>query len=309
MFGIMFWRKFMDRLMEMFSIQKHQNKVVGRTYRTPEEATKEFCLHLIGEVTELLRETNYKSHRSDKVVIESNLKEEWIDIFKYWMSIGIANGWDDITLVEEFNRKTEVVKHRYEVEKEMNLKTKKDLVALDIDGVLADYPLSFQNFIKEKTGVWVDIKGYDIYDEYSEVLGRDKLLELKHEYRESGQKRFIPVCEGAKDLCDRIHERGFGIIFLTSRPYKQYNRIFADTMEWLDKNGLKKSGDAIIFDEDKNYKAVREFPNIEFMVEDNGKFALNIAKLGYKVFLVDKLYNKDVSHKKITRLKTLGELW
>ena len=297
-----------DRLKLLFDVQKTQNNKISPVFKNKESATKEFCLHLIGEVTELMRETNYKTHRKDRLVIESNLKEEWIDIFKYWLSIGIANGWDEKMLVEEFARKTNVVDHRYEVEQEMDLKNKKDLVALDIDGVLADYPISFQNFIQEKTGVWVDIKGYDIYDEYSHVLGRDKLIDLKHQYRESGQKRYIPVCDGAKELCDRIHSDGLGIIFLTSRPYKQYNRIFADTLFWLEENGMKKKGDAVIFDEDKNYRAIKEFPNIKLMVEDNAKFAQNIASLGYKVFLIEKSYNRGITHGKIDYVKTLEEV-
>ena len=69
-----------------------------------------------------------------------------------------------------------------------------------------------------------------------------------------------------------------------------------------------RDGDAIIFDEDKNYRVIRDFPHMKFMVEDNGKFAMNIAKLGYRVFLIDKPYNKDIGHENITRIKMLEEI-
>lgn len=278
------------------------------TQSEKETHTKDYCLQLLGEVSELLREINYKTHRKNHQVIESNLKEEWIDIFKYWLSLGVLWGWDFKDFEEEYVRKSKVVEQRFgqELGKDWNSETK--CVALDIDGVLADYPLSFQNFIKQKTGAWVNLKGYDLYHEYGEVIGQERIRELKQLYRESGQKRHIPLCGGAKALCDEIHSKGYRIIFLTSRPYKQYSRIFADTMEWLEKNGLKREGDAIIFDEEKNYKAIREFPSIEFMVEDNSKFAMNIAKLGYKVYLVDKNYNQGTEHENIKRIMKLGEI-
>ena len=73
-------------------------------------------------------------------------------------------------------------------------------------------------------------------------------------------------------------------------------------------NGMKKKGDAVIFDEDKNYRAIKEFPNIKLMVEDNAKFAQNIASLGYKVFLIEKSYNRGITHGKIDYVKTLEEV-
>ena len=273
-----------------------------------ENHTQKYSLWLMGEVQELLREINSKSHRKRHRVIESNLKEEWIDIYKYWLSIGLIWGWTPEDFIEEFKRKSDVVELRYNQEVEADLLLDKRLVAFDIDGVLADYPLWFQTFVQKKTGIWIDIKSYELYDEYAAVLGQERIRELKHEYRESGEKRNIPLCDGAKTTLDYVHAKGLRVVFLTSRPYKQYARIFADTMEWLENNGLKRAGDAIIFDEDKNYRVIRDFPHMKFMVEDNGKFAINIAKLGYKVFLIDKSHNQDVEHENITRINKLEEI-
>ena len=183
----------------------------------------------------------------------------------------------------------------------------KNFIIADIDGVLADYPKSFQDFIKDKTGMWVDLQGYDLYEEYGVVIGMDRVYELKHEYRETGQKRFIPLCKGAKKLCDTEHENGCSFIFLTSRPYKEYKRIFADTMEWLKKNGLMKKGDVLFFNEEKDWKIIKDFPNVQYVIEDNSNFALRMANYGKQVVLVDQIYNQNCDHKNILRVKDLED--
>lgn len=302
----------MKSLKEIWKIQSDFNEMVhGKTKDMNEieitDWTKQMILELFSEVNEFLREINFKRHRKPTITIKSNMIEEWIDIFKYWLTIGILQGWTPEDFTTEFWRKSEVVAQRFEQEKNAIVGGK--LVALDIDGVLANYPLSFQNFIKEKTGVYVELIGYDLYYEYGEVLGQEKILELKHEYRESGYKRFIPLVDGAAKLCGKLHKQEYHIIFLTSRPVKQYKRIEADTLYWLKENQLMLKGDSIIFDEEKNYKVIRNFSNIKFMVEDNLIFATNIAKLGYKVYLLDQRYNQtNVLHKNIIRIKQLGEI-
>ena len=269
--------------------------------------TKQMILELFSEVNEFLREINFKRHRKPTMTIKSNMIEEWIDIFKYWLTIGLLQGWTPENFLDEYKRKSDVVLQRYQQENEIDYDNDK-MVALDIDGVLAKYPESFQNFIKEKTGVYVELQGYDLYEEYGMVIGRDIVEDLKCEYRESGQKRYIPLMYGAKSLCNRLHKKGYIIIFFTSRPVKEYKRIEADTNYWLKHNNLMLKGDAIMWDEEKNYKAIRNFPNIEFMVEDNSKYAENVAKLGYKVYLLNHRYNQDAKHKNIIRIKRLGEI-
>ena len=270
--------------------------------------TKDYVLYMHSELSEMLREINYKCHRNEKDIIESNVKEEWIDIFKYWLSIGLLWDWNPETFIGEFERKSEVVEQRYIQEKQLDLVNKDRCIAVDIDGVLANYPISFQNFIMKKENVWVDLKGYDLYEQYAGVLGRERMIELKHEYRDSGEKRNIPVCDGAKEFLDHFYDEAYTIILLTSRPYKKYSRIFADTIEWLKKNDLKYH--AIIWDEEKNYEAIKQFPKIEFMVEDHPRFAINIAKLGYRVYLVDRPYNQGVenTHEKIDRVKSVKDI-
>lgn len=302
----------MGRFEDIWKHQKIFNDNFVKSDLTQEEKeiwTKDYCLWLSSEIHELLGEINYKGHRKyHSLITPSNLIEEWIDIFKYWLSIGLIWGWDVDEFIDEYYRKSSVVEQRFQQEIHARIKPSDKIVMLDLDGVLADYPNSFQNFVKDKTGIWIELQGYDLFYEYGEVIGRDKIRELKHEYRETGQKLNIPLCDGAVELCNGLHDKKYRIIFLTSRPIKQYSRIFADTLAWLDKNGLKKTGDVVIFDEEKDYKVLKEFPKLKFMVEDNPKFAMNIAKLGYKVYLIDKKYNQNCEHENVIRINHLKEI-
>ena len=272
-----------------------------------QEHTKEYVLMLIDETIELLNEINYKQHRMPKDTLTiSNIREEWIDTFKYWLSIGLIWGWTPKTFVDAYFDKSLVVEQRHKQELELDLKKDERIIGVDIDGVLADYPVSFQNFIKSETGIWVDVNSYDLYEAYEQVISRTDMIQLKHKYRESGQKRYIPICEGAVQFLNNMKKQEYTIVLLTSRPYEQYERIFGDTIHWLHKNKLQY--DAILWDEEKNYKAISQFPNMKFMVEDNLKFANNVAKLGYKVYLIDKLYNQGDKHPNVIPVKKLEEI-
>lgn len=116
-------------------------------------------------------------------------------------------------------------------------------------------------------------------------------MKLKDKYRQTGQKRFIPVCEGAKEMLTWLREQGYKIMLLTARPYKQYKRIFADTMEWLENNNLPY--DSIIFDEKKEERLIKEFgkDRIEFFIDDVVDNANTISRLGVPYYLITRPYN------------------
>lgn len=55
--------------------------------------TKDYILHMISETNSLLEEINWKMHhKKSKDVNRRELILEWIDVFKYWLSIGLVWG-------------------------------------------------------------------------------------------------------------------------------------------------------------------------------------------------------------------------
>lgn len=258
---------------------------------------------------EFIRETNWKNHRKQDInIIKSNMKEEWVDIFKYWLSIGVLWGFKPENFIDEYYRKSEVVRQRYKQEKMLNFNGNK-IAGIDIDGVLADYPERFISYVNEKIGTSFkveDLKEYNLYEAITDVP-TDVMLDLKDEFRKSGELKNMKVMDGAKNFLYKLKDNNYHIVLLSARPYKEYKRIFADTQEWLDKNNLLY--DAILWDEDKCNRLIREFGNekIEFFVEDHIENANDVAKTA-KCYLVNRPYNRGSVKRNVKRVCKLSEI-
>lgn len=271
-----------------------------------------YHLALMREVGEVLDTVDWKIHRKEhKSTIRSNTLEELIDCFKYWMCLCQLHGFTPEEIEEAYYQKSIVVeqRHKQEIVDAINLSNCK-VVGVDIDGVLADYPRSFVEFINKELGTNYDHRKVDNYN-VPQALGLsvETGMRLKDKYRQTGQKRFIPVIPGAAEFLQKLRNHGYKIMLLTSRPYQKYKRIFSDTMEWLQKNNLVF--DSIIFDEKKEERLVKEFgvDKIEFFVDDVAKNANTISQLGLPCYLIDRPYNKDAKlGQLVTRVNNLQEI-
>jgi|LSQX01.1.fsa_nt_gb uncharacterized HAD superfamily protein len=276
-----------------------------------QDHTKEISLHLISEVYEVLREMNWKLHRRESIdeVRTDKIEEELIDVFKYWLTLAQIWGMTPESFVQQFYRKSEVVEQKYKQEFSLKLLEDENVIGVDIDGVLCNYPEDFVKFMERETGKDLSsftLKEYNLYSALGEILGEKTIRELKHKFRISGEKSNLSVVKGAREGLSFLKSKGYTIVLLTARPYKEYPRMFADTMEWLKKNELPY--DAILWDEDKLSKITREFPKINFMIEDHLGNSEKIARKGYKVFLIDKTYNQGETDKNIKRVSGWREI-
>ena len=296
--------------------QKFNELVMGKKLNQlnlaeKQQWTKEYILHLHSETDELLREIAWKVHREEPTpIILSNLYEELIDSFKYWLSIALLWGFTPERMFEEYYRKSSVVEQRWKQEKKLFAKAGRKIVAVDIDGVLFRYVDSFLDFVERETGVdLVNLRKPEtpnLYDHLSGILGYGRLLQLKDRYRQSGQKRNGYLLSGAREFLMNLKQKGFTIILLTARPYKKYKRLYADTIEWLKKYELPYDG--IVWNERKNEVIYQEFPDLAFMVEDMSEKAESVARLGCKVYLLDRSYNQASENKNVLRVKDFAEI-
>ncbi len=252
--------------------------------------SKEWIIHLEREIYEFLDETDWKMYRSSAgSVVDSNLLEEWIDTFKYLLGLVQIWGFDEYKIVREFARKSSVVEYRYSMEKRLNrvrLSGEK-VVGVDVDGVLNDYPDCFLQWVEFEEGIYASNLKI-----LKEKVGYRRYLDLKCEYRESGEKVNQIVEDGAKEFLSELRSLGFAVVALSKRPYWRYHRIYADTLEWFEKNELEV--DAILFHPEKHRKIVEDFPNLVAMVEDDPNVAREVVTIGIPVALIDKELNRGV---------------
>ncbi len=269
------------------------------------EWSQKFILHISREIFEVLNELPFKFHRSYKnfKTQRKNIVEELIDVQKYlW---GLFQIWevDFEEFEEEFLRKSSVVKQRYNQEFNIDFDINKKIVIFDIDGVIANYPGYYIDFInKERNTQYKDM--FDIKNNVS----KKERIELKDKYRNTGIKRELPIIQDSVDFINSIDQSKYYIVLLSSRPYSKYLRIYADTLEWLKKNNINY--DYIFWDEKKDRKILENFdPNqVEFMIEDNLYFSNKVSQIGIKVYLLDNIYNKGECLKNVERIQSIKEI-
>lgn len=293
----------MDKLERIFDLQRNFERdflkfngidLDNISSEDKQKMTKEWILCLIKESTEILDEINWKQHLlSKKDVIEDNLIEEMIDALKYWMAICTIWGIDANKVFSEFERKSIVVSQKFEQEKLLKIaKESKDtrVCAIDIDGVLYSWPEAYVDWVHNNK-YYPDLK----ISTFEELEDLNIKARLKQEYRLSGIKAIAKPNEYASELTQFLKDNKYTIILITSRPYWKYQRIYADTLQWLNTYNIKF--DAIIWEEKKEEYLIKNFPDIQFVIEDDVSNANKLIRAGFKVFLKKTLYNKDVKTK------------
>jgi len=216
--------------------------------------SKEYVLSIMVEAGELLNELKWKTHRYEsKQENIDNLLEEAIDITKFLLNIVILSNYNSKDFIKKFFEKSEIVDIRYEQEKllEKVKITKDKYVVLDIDGVLNDYP-----------GYWLSWYNSRIQETHTDILSckKDDLIlynKYKDIFRKTGEERNAHLNEKVISFIEKIYSQNLKIILLSSRPYKQYFRLFFDTVDWLKK--YKINYDFIFFAKNKEDYLIENF--------------------------------------------------
>lgn len=141
----------------------------------------------------------------------------------------------------------------------------KPIVALDIDGTLADYHSHFIEFAMD----WLGPEAYGsaqtfLYDgaePHREWFCRTFNVDettfrvIKLAFRQGGQKRTMPIYEGAAEMIEACQDAGAEVWLTTTRPWERFDRVDPDTREWLRRNQIEFDG--LIYDEDKMIQLYR----------------------------------------------------
>jgi len=211
-------KKFMSSIMEKRGLNLETLSEEERIFWT-----KETILSIIKELTEVMDNLDWKLHRkkTDGSLILENLQEELIDNQKFLWNLMIIWKMSPEVVVEEYLKKSFVVEERWRCE---SSKLKPQILIVDLDGVLCEYPGSFTNWVKKH------------HPEIKRLSKADYPIEwenLKDEYRSTGGKlEAIPIKKSIQAL-KMFKEAGWSIVILTHRPVNRYKRIEYDTLKWL----------------------------------------------------------------------------
>lgn len=132
-------------------------------------------------------------------------------------------------------------------------KVLKPVVALDVDGTLAQWHNAFINFLGDWLGrpPVTKLGDFDGVMEFSDWLGLDKRTyhDAKLAFRAGGFKRWMKPYQGASYLANSIKDHGAELWITTTRPWMRLDNMDPDTKEWLQRNNVPY--DHILYDDDK----------------------------------------------------------
>lgn len=270
---------------------------------------KEFYFHINKELTDLINclprwKMHYQHDEQEVEIILSNLIEEYVDVFKYFMGLGQILGINYADVIKGYQEKTEVVKQKFDQNNKINQLKKKKVVVFDIDGVINNFPKCFLDWLKEEKKVT-----YGSVEQLKECVDLKTYEHFKTAYRTSGAKRKQPVNQDTLKVLKELKSRGETIILFTNRPVSKYRIIYADTLYWLRKN--KIPFDAIYWSDYKRKEDIYKFNfKIKFIVEDNIENSKSFNHENYLVFLLNKPYNQSssYSHKLLNRINSPLEI-
>ncbi len=268
---------------------------------------KEFYFHVNKEMTDLIDclphwKMHYLNDEKDEILINSNLKEEYIDAFKYFMGLGQLLGISYTDIVDVYDAKSEVVSQRYHQNRIINELKNKEVIVFDIDGVINNYPTCYLDWIYKETKI-----KYSDMEDIKEKLDIKTYEDLKEKYRLSGVKANQPINNDTVKLMNDLKAEGNTIILYTTRPVNRYKRINSDTLRWLKKN--KIPFDAIYWTDFQKEDFYKLGLNIKFIVEDDINNAKLFSAEGYKVYLLNYNHNQGYNHKLIMRVDNPKEIY
>lgn len=167
-------------------------------------------------------------------------------------------------------------------------------ICIDIDGTITS-PYHFIPYLNEMYNKSITEDECITYklEELYQVEIEELLQKFHNEYIHSyGEAQ---VVEGAKDIIGELYKNN-NIYFVTARS----ETLTDITTKWLSNNGFSEI-EVYLLGSDYKIEKAKEL-NCNIFIEDNPSNAIQLAKAGMHVLLIDTNYNKEIEHENITRV-------
>ena len=115
-----------------------------------------------------------------------------------------------------------------------------------------------------------------------------------------------------KEYFNSRHNTGFRVIDSMAVSLRvslnQYacKSLFALTKQWLEENDIIY--DALLMEDKKHLSIIAQIENAKFICEDNRYLCNVMGKFGFKVFLINSIYNQGELHSNVIRINKLNEI-
>ena len=114
----------------------------------------------------------------------------------------------------------------------------------------------------------------------------------------------VPLRDNVVKILTDLHNKGHEIIFISSRG-EGYSDAYTLTKEYLDKNGVPY--DRLIVGASRNKDNLCVTEKVDLFVDDSYKHCVNASKVGVKVLLAERYYNKE--HLEFPHLKEWNDIY
>lgn len=182
-------------------------------------------------------------------------------------------------------------------------------IGIDIDEIIVEFLEGYILHYNKKYNSNVKLEQFHSYNFWEVLpLTKEQVISLAEEFFESNYFEEIALVKGSKKALLELIKNN-SLYFITSRPSHWQSK----TVTFFKKH-LPTHKYEIIFSSDfhnagSNTKSqICSSLGVNVMIEDNKHYALDCAKQGISVLLLDKPWNKGAVHEKIKRVFSWEEI-
>jgi uncharacterized HAD superfamily protein len=183
-------------------------------------------------------------------------------------------------------------------------------IGIDLDDVIIDFVPNFLKFYNQKYRKNINFEDVKSYNFWEVGIGknRDEVIKIVGEFFDSEEFNLISLVDGAKKAINKL-SLNYQLYTVTSRSTNHKEKTEKYIQKHFSKISIKiiYSGD-FYKEQGKTKSGLCDELDLNYIIEDNLKYALECSEKLIGVFLFDKPWNQGNINGNITRVKSWEEI-